>query len=80
MSQYIHEVTHLGFPLLMSPTRNRITFTHNVDTVNRHDGSEGEGEGPVDGGEAVGVQRAGTPTVDATHTAVLAVEGQDGVG
>ncbi len=42
--------------------------------------SEGEGAGAIDGGEAVCVQRTGAPTVDAAHAAVLAVEGQDGVG
>ena len=80
MSQQVHEVTHLYFQLLISPAGNRITLPLDVDAVNRHDGSEGEVEGPVDGGEAVLFKRAGTPTVDATHTAVLAVEGQDGVG
>ena len=43
-------------------------------------GSEGEGEGAVGGGEAVLFKRAGTPTVDATHAAVLTVEREDGVG
>ena len=41
---------------------------------------EGEGAGAVDGGETVGVQWAGAPAVDAAHAAVLAVEGEDGVG
>jgi len=43
------------------------------------DGSEGEGAGAGGGGEAVGVQRAGAPAVDAAHAAVLAVKGEDGV-
>lgn len=43
-------------------------------------GNEDEGECPVDGGEAVLVQRAGTPTVDAAHAAVLAVEREIDIG
>ena len=44
------------------------------------DGDNGEGAGAVDGWKAVLLQRTGTPTVDAAHAAVLAVEGEDGVG
>ena len=41
---------------------------------------DGEGAGAVDGGEAVLLQGTGTPTVDASHAAVLAVEGKHGEG
>jgi hypothetical protein len=39
---------------------------------------DGEGAGAVDGWDAVLLQRTGTPTVDATHAAVLAVKRQYG--
>ena len=41
------------------------------------DGDNGEGAGAVDGGQTVLLQRTGTPTVDATHAAVLAVKRQE---
>lgn len=44
------------------------------------DGGDGEGAGAVSGGEAVLLQWTGTPTVDASHSTLLAVKGEDGVG
>ena len=41
---------------------------------------DGEGAGAVDGGEAVLLEWAGAPAVDAAHAAVLAVESEHGVG
>lgn len=39
---------------------------------------DGEGAGAVDGGDAVLLQRTGTPAVDAAHAAVLAVKRENG--
>ena len=40
-------------------------------------GSDGEGAGAVMGWDAVLLQRASAPTVDAAHAAVLTVKGKD---
>ena len=44
----------------------------------RFNRGDGEGAGAVNGGETVLLQRTGAPTVDAAHTTVFAVKGEDG--